>query len=217
MGHIVCINGSPRREGNSATLLVNAEKGAQQAGADTVRYDLVAHKFRGCISCFACKELGGRSFGRCAVKDALSPILDDVLSADGLILSVPVYFGDVPGMVRSLLERLWFPGLQYAKDGSITYTKRVPSLFIYTMNAANENIYTGLYEQLENITGHILGPSHRYVVTDTLQFSDYTRYASEMFDGEAKLRRHNEVFPEQCVEAHRLGAQLAAGWPEDAS
>lgn len=215
MKQIVCINGSPRREGNSATLLMNAMKGAQEAGAETVRYDLLRLKSFGCISCFACKELGGRSFGRCAVQDALSPVLNEILSADGFILSMPVFFGDVPGMVRSFLERLWFPGYPYAADGHSAYDKRVPSLFIYTMNVPDIHAYDALYAQLEGATNGIVGPSQHYAVPDTLQFSDYSRYASEIFDGEAKLRRHNQEFPKECLHARDLGFRLAkSGWAD---
>lgn len=208
---IIAVNGSPRREGNSAILLTNAIKGAQENGAEVVQYDLIKLRYFGCVSCFACKELGGRSYGRCGVRDALTPLLDDILKADGLILSMPVYFGEAPGMVRSFLERLWFPGLTYSKDGSIAYDRRVPSLLIYTMNAADIHYYDSLYEKQKSTFEFVLGPSHYYAVPDTLQYSDYSRYASEMFDGQAKVRRHNEEFPKECLHARELGAQMAGG------
>lgn len=213
MRRIVCINGSPRREGNSATLLSNAQKGAEAAGAEVVRYDLTGKHF-GCISCFACKELGGRSFGRCAVQDAMTPILEDVLSADGLILAAPIYFGDVPGAARSFLERLWYPGLTYSKDGSVAYDRQVPSLLLYSMNATDPHMYDTLFDNIKNAFGRILGPSGYYAVPDTLQYPDYALYASEIFDGQAKIRRHNEEFPKECLHARELGSKLAGGWED---
>lgn len=212
MPRIICINGSPRRAGNCAKLLVNAMKGAEEAGAGTVRYDLVGMRYFGCISCYACKELGGRSFGRCAVKDSLTGLLDEILEADGLIISMPVYFGDVPGMVRSLLERLWFPGYTYSKDGSGAYKKRVPSLLLYTMNVPDTAYYNSLYNQHADTFGRIVGPSRHFAVPDTLQFPDYSAYASEVFDAAAKQKRHNEEFPRECRKAHALGKELAEGW-----
>ena len=103
---VIGINGSPRKSKNSATLLEKALCGAEENGAETKLYHLIDHTFSRCRSCFACKRLGGASFGKCAVRDDLAPILDDILNADGLIVSMPIYFGDVPGMVRNLMERL---------------------------------------------------------------------------------------------------------------
>ena len=214
MKKIVCVNGSPRREANSATLLVNAMKGAEQAGAEVMRYDLVRQKYFGCISCFACKELGGRSFGRCGVKDALSPILEEILASDGLIVSIPVYFGDAPGMTREFFERLWFPGLTYSKDYHSAYKRKVPSLLIYIMNASDIHYYDNLYKRIGDTFNIVLGPSRYYAVPDTVQFSDYSRYASEMFDGNAKMKRRNEEFPKECLRARVLGEELVAGWQD---
>jgi hypothetical protein len=46
------------------------------------------------------------------------------------------------------------------------------------------------------------------MVTDTLQFDDYTKYVSSGFDPEAKARRRREVFPEDCKKAFEMGKRL---------
>lgn len=51
-------------------------------------YDLDA---KGCKSCFACKTKDGESYGSCAVKDDLTPVLKKVEEADAIILDVPIY------------------------------------------------------------------------------------------------------------------------------
>ena len=112
---IIGINGSPRKNGNSAAMLEAALAGAGEQRAETERIDLFDLDYSGCHSCFACKRLGGESYGRCAQRDALTEVLDKVLDADALILSAPLYFGEMPGAVRNFLERLWFPAQQYAK------------------------------------------------------------------------------------------------------
>ena len=45
---------------------------------------------------------------------------------------------------------------------------------------------------------------------ETLQFEDYSKVDSEMFDVEARQKRHQEVFPQDCQKAYELGARLAA-------
>jgi len=47
---------------------------------------------KGCINCFSCKEIEGKSFGRCAAKDELTPVLDRIRDADVLISGSPLYF-----------------------------------------------------------------------------------------------------------------------------
>jgi multimeric flavodoxin WrbA len=104
--NVVAILGSPRKNGNSAALLDAALKGAAESGAVCERIDLFDLQYKGCVSCFGCKRLGGASYGRCAQKDALTPVLEKILAADVLLLATPLYFGEVPGAVRNLLQRL---------------------------------------------------------------------------------------------------------------
>lgn len=71
------INGSQRKKGNTAEVLKKALEGVHSllpaAGTELVHlYDL---DFTGCRSCFACKRKGGASYGRCAVRDGLPPLL----------------------------------------------------------------------------------------------------------------------------------------------
>lgn len=74
------INGSPRREWNTAQLLKSALRGAAAASMKTNLYHLYDLDFKGCISCFACKLIGGSSYGRCAVQDGLTPVLEEIRS-----------------------------------------------------------------------------------------------------------------------------------------
>ncbi|MFA5112372.1 MAG: flavodoxin family protein, partial [Desulfobaccales bacterium] len=94
---VIAVNGSPRKTWNTATLLKKALKGAALQGADTELAHLYDFNFKGCISCFACKTKGGKSYGRCAVRDDLRPLLNKIGAADALILGSPIYFGAVSG------------------------------------------------------------------------------------------------------------------------
>ena len=207
---VIAINGSPRKKGNSAAMLDAAMRGALEAGADCRRVDLFDLDYKGCVSCFGCKRLGGASFGRCAQRDGLTALLDDILTADVLLLATPLYFGEVPGAVRNLLERLWFPGLLYAKNYRGAYTHRVKVGLMYTMNVPDETMYKGL------ITGHVqnfsmlLGKTEYVTALDTMQFDDYSLYASEIFDGEAKKLRKETVFPKDCEKAYEMAKRLCA-------
>lgn len=111
--HIIAINASPRKNGNTATLLNKALEGASSKGATTELINLYDLDFKGCVSCFACKLKGGKSYGKCVYKDELTPVLNKIENADALILGSPIYLGDVTGEAKSLIERLIFQYLVY--------------------------------------------------------------------------------------------------------
>lgn len=108
---ICAINGSPRKRGNTARLLSWALDGVKNAreDAETELINLYDLSFTGCRSCFSCKRVNGPSYGRCAVKDDLAPVLGKLADADGVILGSPVYFMGLSGMMRCFLERWLYP------------------------------------------------------------------------------------------------------------
>jgi Multimeric flavodoxin WrbA len=57
----LAINGSPRKNKNTASLLGKIAEGAASTGAETELVHLVDLNYRGCTSCFACKLVGGKS------------------------------------------------------------------------------------------------------------------------------------------------------------
>ena len=83
---VYAINGSPRKNWNTAMMLEHALAGAASQGAETELINLYDLNFKGCISCFACKLKGGKSYGKCTVKDGLTPVLEKLAQADAFIL-----------------------------------------------------------------------------------------------------------------------------------
>lgn len=74
--NIVAVNGSPRKNKNTTTLLDCAVKGAESLNAVTKKIDLYSLNYKGCISCFYCKNKS-KPHGICAVQDDLTQILTD--------------------------------------------------------------------------------------------------------------------------------------------
>ena len=105
MPQIVAIYGSPRRWGNTATLLKHAVQGAVDAGAQVNEIILRDLKMSPCLEIYACKK-----DGRCAIKDDFHQVVDQILSAKGLILASPVFFYTVSAHTKILMDRcqsLW--------------------------------------------------------------------------------------------------------------
>jgi multimeric flavodoxin WrbA len=210
---VIAVNGSPRTEWNTATLLAKALEGAASQGAETELIHLYDLDFKGCNSCFACKTRGGESYGRCAVEDDLAPILQRAAEADAIILGSPFYFGTVSGEMRSFMERLMFPYLVYAGPPRSLFPRKINTGFIYTMNARQEGMkpsgQEGRVTQNERLLQMLFGASESLCSYDTYQFEDYSKVVADLFDIEQKKKRREEVFPKDCEKAFEMGTRLA--------
>ena len=77
MKKIVAINCSPRTAWNTATLVREAARGAEDQGAEVTVIDLYKlEKFTGCVSCFGCKLPD--NLGKCVCKDGLYAVLEEI-------------------------------------------------------------------------------------------------------------------------------------------
>lgn len=210
--NVLALNGSPRKSWNTATLLNKALEGAASQGASTEIIHLYDLNYKGCISCFACKLKGGKSYGKCAYQDDLTPVLEKIAAADAIFLGSPIYFGNVTGEMRSLIERMAFPHLVYDKNYSSLLEKKKPVGFIYTMNIKADMIHEWDYDILLSVTERtfkrIFGAAEALYVTDTCQFNDYDKYVTTAFDAAAKKKRHLEVFPQDCEKAIAMGIRF---------
>ncbi|GHV36480.1 flavodoxin [Spirochaetia bacterium] len=211
----IAINGSPRKGWNTHILVEEALKGAASRDSETELVNLYDLNFKGCISCFECKRRGGKSFGRCAARDDLKPVLDRIHDCDALIIGSPIYIGEVTAAVRALFERLTFQYVTYNKSKPTFFTRRVPTLLIYTMNVSESILdsigYTDKFKFYEDRFNQFIGPAKTLVSTETWQTTDYSKYEMTMFDGNERKKRREEVFPRDKRSAFELGAELVAG------
>jgi multimeric flavodoxin WrbA len=209
---VIAINGSPRKKWNTATLLEKALEGANSEGAEVELIHLYDLNFKGCTSCFSCKLKGGKSYGKCAMKDELTPVLEKLKDADAVILGSPIYLGNSTGEMRSFMERYVFPYLTYSDNLPSLYPKNTPVGFIYTMGVKEEYLdMFGLRKTIElneNFTKRIFGYSESLYSADTYQFDDYSKYVSDRFDPEEKAKRRKEVFPHDCEKAFEMGVRF---------
>ena len=99
----IAINGSPRKGGNTETLLRTVLEPLTQAGWDTGFIQLGGKEIRGCRACYQCFK---KKNSRCGQKaDAFDPCLEKMIEADAIILGSPTYFTDVSTEMKALLDR----------------------------------------------------------------------------------------------------------------
>ncbi len=102
---IAAIYGSPRRRGNTATLLKRAVEGAADAGAIVTEIVLRDLRMSPCLEIFGCAESG-----ECRLKDDFQKARDQILASDGLMIATPVFFYTVSAHTKILMDRfqsLW--------------------------------------------------------------------------------------------------------------
>jgi len=217
---LIAVNGSPRKKWNTARLLEKVVDGAKAAGMGAKLVHLYDFDFKGCISCFGCKRIGGKSYGRCAMRDGLTPLLDEIHGADALALGSPVYFMAETGETRSFMERVAFQYLRYADPPGTLFPRRIRTALVYTMNVNEEQAgamgLTARTDMSRWFTERVFGSCEVLNSYDTLQFSDYDAYENSRFDPKAKMRRHEEVFPKDMEQAFELGQRMALPLPETA-
>ena len=205
---IVVVNAGPRKGWNTDTLISEAARGAKEAGAEVQRFDLFRlERYTGCISCFGCKKEAFK--GHCICKDGLTPVLDAIRESDGLIIGSPNYLGQLTASFRALYERLIFQNLTYNKKTPSCNTHPIPVLLVMTSNAP-DTAYRDLLEGYRQSLDRYVGPAEVFVSGNTLQLEDYSKtdWPWTMFDPEAKQKRHETVFPEECRKAYELGRSL---------
>lgn len=211
------VNGSPRKTKNTAALLEKTLEGAKSAKVgepiETEMIHVYDLNYQSCISCFECKRVGGKSYGNCAVKDSLTPVLQQLAEADGIIFGSPVYFGGITGKMKSFLERFLFQYSVYDMHYSSLAPKRMPTAFIYTMNVTDAVMHEWGYQQnfkdIEMFIEKMFTKPQILYANDTYQFNDYAKYKVEIFSEEEKARHRERQFPVDCQKAFQLGASLA--------
>ena len=100
---VIAINGSARKGGNTSSLVKYVFEELEKEGIETELIELAGEKVRACKACRKCFENKDK---HCVMKkDILNECLDKMVEADGIILASPVYFADVTGNMKSLMER----------------------------------------------------------------------------------------------------------------
>ncbi len=101
--HILLLNGSPRKDGNTARALCEMTTVFEQNGLSTETIQVGHLPVRGCLACGFCHQ-----HGHCALGDVVNDLAPKFEAADGLVIASPVYYASANGTLVSLLDRLFY-------------------------------------------------------------------------------------------------------------
>ena len=149
------------------------------------------------------------------MKDDLSPILEKLKTADAVVFGVPIYFMNLSAGMVAFIERFFFSNYIYSAEIPTVFPKKLPSAFLLTMNMTQAH-----YEQFkmaekfssyEMFTEIILGVKPKILrAYNTVQFKDYSKYESSIFNPEEKIAYRAENFANLCAQAYEIGRSLIA-------
>jgi multimeric flavodoxin WrbA len=187
MPRAIGIAGSPRRHGNSTTLLRAALAGAAAAGAETALIRLDELTFRGCRACVSCAPDG------CRQRDSMAAVHAALTLADVWLLASPVYFDGVCGPFKTFYDRLyWFRRQGTEVKPRLTGRRRAALLLTY------EDTELAYYREMGEHLAQYFPGFGDFAPAEVLAYSD-------LGPADAAAAR-----PDYVDRAHALGARLVA-------
>ncbi len=100
---VLMINGSPRKDSNTALALAQMEQVFAEEGIEVTTVQVGRDDVRGCVACNGCSKLG-----RCVYNDCVNELAPLFEEADGLVVGTPVYFGSANATMVAVLDRLFY-------------------------------------------------------------------------------------------------------------
>jgi multimeric flavodoxin WrbA len=101
---VLLINGSPRKNGETALSLSIVEKILLKADIETEWFHLGTKPVHGCCHCNSCEKTN-----RCVfTDDGCNQLIEKCLEADGIVIGSPVYFAAPNGALCALLDRVFY-------------------------------------------------------------------------------------------------------------
>ncbi len=108
MKRVVVISTSLRHGSNSEMLADKFAEGAKAAGNDVEKISLAGKEIKFCIGCLSCQNTGA-----CIFKDDVPAIMERVLNADVVCWATPIYYYEMSGQMKTLIDRM---NAMYPKD-----------------------------------------------------------------------------------------------------
>ncbi|KDE55692.1 flavodoxin family protein [Methanoculleus sp. MH98A] len=153
--NVLGISGSPRRHGNTETLLDAVLEGAREAGADVEKIVLRPLEYASCQGCNACHKTGV-----CVLKDELTEVFEKIGDADVIVLASPIYSMGITAEAKGLIDRAQYLWARKFIKKNLYYTaehiRRHKGIFVSTAGLGWENVFDAAFPAITaffNTTG----------------------------------------------------------------
>jgi len=122
---IVIVMGSPRKNGNSATLAHRVAEGAADGGAEVQSFYLHEMDIKPCTACDVCREDTSTD---CNINDDMEQLYPKLRQADALVIASPIYWFTVSAQTKLFMDRLYALG---GPQGNALKGKRIGIIVTY--------------------------------------------------------------------------------------
>ena len=153
---VIAINGSPRKNGNTATMLQEVLDGAAGKGAETRMIHLNDLDMKGCQGCLACRE----NLGKCAYKDDFQHVLKEMSECDAVVFGSPIYVFNITGQFKCFLDRCYC-FIDHNEEGEYISVMPKGKKFALVTSQGDENrdAYKHVIEYLQMLLSFLSGSS----------------------------------------------------------
>ena len=135
---VVALNGSARKDGNTAMLIQVVFEELKKEGIETELIQMAGKNIQGCLACYKCFKNKDR---RCSVdKDILNDIMARMEKAEGILLGSPTYFSDVTSGMRAFIERCGF----VARANDYMFKGKVGAAVVAVRRAGSIQAFTSM-------------------------------------------------------------------------
>ncbi len=132
---VVAFNGSPRKEGNTATLIKHVLDELEKEEIETETVQIGGKSIHGCTACGKCVENKDQ---KCVIdKDIVNDCIEKMLEADGIIFASPTYFADLTPELKALIDRTGFVAgangglLRHKVGAAVVAVRRAGSIHVF--------------------------------------------------------------------------------------
>jgi multimeric flavodoxin WrbA len=135
---VVAFNGSPRKNGNTASLIRHVLAELEKEGIETETVQIGGKSIHGCTACMKCFENKDK---KCAIdNDIVNDCIEKMVEADGIILASPTYFADLTPEIKALIDRA---GLVARADGGL-FKRKVGAAVVAVRRAGSIHVFDSI-------------------------------------------------------------------------
>ncbi len=139
---VLAISGSPRKEGNSETVIKAILEKLEAKNYETEFVRLNNLMLKGCQACKYCRTKGEK----CIIDDDISGLLEKMKSADRIIVGAPNYMGCVSGQLKIFMDRM-YSLKDSGRNSRLAAGKK--GILVFSQGHTDENAYAECYANVK--------------------------------------------------------------------
>lgn len=170
MMKITLINGSARDNGSCAFILDRIAEVFDKNSDEILKYNISKMKIKYCIGCKSCYENG-----KCVHNDDVEMIVKDILSSDYVVIAVPSYWADVPGQMKTFIDRNT-PFGDTNDNRVLKAKKEINGIGIAVRAGKTERENEIILDFIDHYYGHLgIKPLKRFSLTEVNELKDLAK------------------------------------------